>query len=240
MEHWDELWRGGYCFCFGDGAFKPSTDTFLLGGFAQVRQGERVCDLGAGIGLLGLLLLAREATLRVTNVDVSERACAMARQTAAVNGLEERVTVLCADLRRREQLPEANSFDLCTANPPYFPSAAGRVAAGQRGIARAELTCTFDELCTAAAYLLRSGGRFSVVHRAERTAELLETLRRHRLEPKELRFVQKDGVTPPRLVLLTCRRDGGTGLTVHTPLLLQNDDGSDSDELRRIYFRDRG
>lgn len=65
-------------------------------------------------------------------------------------------------------------------------------------------------------------------------------LRRHRLEPKELRFVQKDGVTPPRLVLLTCRRDGGTGLTVHTPLLLQNDDGSDSDELRRIYFRDRG
>ena len=69
---------------------------------------------------------------------------------------------------------------------------------------------------------------------------VLETLRRHRLEPKELRFVQKNSAAPPRLVLLTCRRDGGTGLTVHTPLLLQNDDGSDSDELRRIYFRDRG
>ena len=240
MEHWDELWRGGYLFCFGDGAFKPSTDTFLLGGFAQVRQGERVCDLGAGIGLLGLLLLAREATLRVTNVDVSERACAMARQTAAVNGLEERVTVLCADLRDRASLPGANSFDVCTANPPYFPTDSGRVAAGQRGIARAELTCTFDELCTAAAYLLRSGGRFYMVHRAERTAELMETLRHHRLEPKELRFVQKGSATPPRLVLLGCRRDGGAGLTVHTPLLLQKDDGSDSDELRRIYFRDRG
>lgn len=240
MERWDELWPGGLRFCFGDGAFKPSTDTFLLGGFAQVRQGERVCDLGAGIGLLGLLLLAREATLRVTNIDVDETACAMASRSAAANGLDGRVTVLCADLRRREQLPEANSFDLCTANPPYFPSAAGRVAAGQRGIARAELTCAFDELCTAAAYLLRSGGRFYMVHRAERTAELMETLRHHRLEPKELRFVQKDSATLPRLVLLGCRRDGGAGLTVHTPLLLQNDDGSDSDELRRIYFRDRG
>ena len=239
MEHWDELWRGGYRFCFGDGAFKPSTDTFLLGGFAQVRQGERVCDLGAGIGLLGLLLLAREATLRVTNVDVSERACAMARQTAAVNGLEERVTVLCADLRRREQLPEANSFDLCTANPPYFPSAAGRVAAGQRGAARSELTCTLAELCGAASYLLRSGGQLCLVYRAARLAELMALLRAHKLEPKELQTVQKTIDTPPRLVLLRCRKDGGTGLDIRPPLLLQKGDGSESEALGRCYFRDR-
>ena len=126
------------------------------------------------------------------------------------------------------------------SNPPYFPPGTGRVAEGRRGAARAEVSCTFDELCAAVGYLLRSGGRFCCVHRAERTAELLETLRRHRLEPKTLRFVQKDACTPPRLVLLGCRRDGGTGLTVHTPLLLQNGDGSESQELRRIYFRDRG
>ena len=105
---------------------------------------------------------------------------------------------------------------------------------------RAELQCAMEELCAAAAYLLRSGGRLYLVHRAERTAELTDTLRRHRLEPKELRFVQKDSRTPPRLVLLGCRRDGGTGLTVHTPLLLQDDHGGESQELRRIYFRDRG
>ena len=240
MERWDELWPGGLRFCFGDGAFKPSTDTFLLGGFAAVRRGERVCDLGAGIGLLGLLLLGRESDLRVTDIDVDETACAMASRSAAANGLDGRITVLRADLRDRASLPGANSFDVCTANPPYFPTGSGRVAAGQRGAARTELTCTPDDLCGAAAYLLRSGGRFYMVHRAERTAELMETLRHHRLEPKELRFVQKDSATPPRLVLLGCRRDGGAGLTVHTPLLLQKDGGGDSDELRRIYFRDRG
>ena len=132
------------------------------------------------------------------------------------------------------------SFDVCVANPPYFPPHTGRVAEGSRGVQRAELQCTMDELCAAAAYLLRSGGRLYLIHRAERTAELTDILRRHRLEPKELRFVQKDSRTPPRLVLLSCRRDGGTGLTVRTPLLLQDEHGGESQELRRIYFRDRG
>ena len=213
MEHWDELWPGGFRFRFDDNVFKPSTDTFLLGDFAEVRRGERVCDLGAGIGL--------------------------AEENAAVNGLEDRVAVLRADLRDRTALPKAGSFDLCVANPPYFPPHTGRVAEGSRGTARSETACTFDQLCAAAAYLLRSGGRFCLVHRAERTAELMDVLRRHRLEPKVLRFVQKDAQTPPRLVLLSCRRHGGAGLAVHTPLLLQAD-GGESGELRRIYFKDRG
>ena len=148
--------------------------------------------------------------------------------------------MLRADLRDRTALPKAGSFDLCVANPPYFPLHTGRVAEGSRGVQRAELQCTMDELCAAAAYLLRSGGRFCLVHRAERTAELMDVLRRHRLEPKVLRFVQKDSRTPPRLVLLGCRRDGGTGLTVRTPLLLQDEHGGESQELRRIYFKDRG
>ena len=231
MEHWDELWPGGFRFRFDDNVFKPSTDTFLLGGFAQVRRGERVCDLGAGIGLPGLMLLSREPEVHITDIDIDETACALARQqelhitnididsaacalaeeNAAVNGLEDRVAVLRADLRDRTALPKAGSFDLCVANPPYFPPHTGRVAEGSRGTARSETACAFDQLCAAAAYLLCSGGRFCLVHRAERTAELMDVLRRHRLEPKLLRFVQKDAQTPPRLVLLSCRRHGGAG-----------------------------
>ena len=75
MERWDTLWPGGWTFCFGDGAFKPSTDSFLLGGFPPLRRGWRVCDLGAGTGLLGLLLLAREPALTVTGLELSPAAC---------------------------------------------------------------------------------------------------------------------------------------------------------------------
>ena len=135
MEHWDELWPGGFRFRFDDNVFKPSTDTFLLGDFAEVRRGERVCDLGAGIGLLGLLLLARQQELHITNIDIDSAACALAEENAAVNGLEDRVAVLRADLRDRTALPKAGSFDLCVANPPYFPPHTGRVAEGSRGTA---------------------------------------------------------------------------------------------------------
>lgn len=132
MEHWDELWPGGFRFRFDDNVFKPSTDTFLLGDFAEVRRGERVCDLGAGIGLLGLLLLARQQELHITNIDIDSAACALAEENAAVNGMEDRVAVLRADLRDRTALPKAGSFDLCVANPPYFPPHTGRVAEGSR------------------------------------------------------------------------------------------------------------
>lgn len=240
MERWDQLYPGGFRFCFGSGVFKPSTDTFLLGDFAHVRPGERVCDLGAGTGLLGLLLLSRQPGCRITNVELDGAACALAEKNTAANGLTDRMTTVQGDLRCRETLPPANSFDVCVSNPPYFPAARGKVATGSRGDARAETCCTLEELCAAASYLLRSGGRLYLVHRAERLAELLERLRQHRLEPKELRFVQKDAATPPRLVLLGCRLDGGTGLSVATPLLLQTAEGTDSSELRRIYFKDRG
>ena len=103
-----------------------------------------------------------------------------------------------------------------------------------------ELACTMEQLCAAAAYLLRSGGQFCLVYRTERLAELMETLRRHRLEPKVLRFVQKNAASAPSLLLLACRKDGGTGLTVQPPLLLQNDDGTETPELRRIYFKEKG
>ena len=226
MERWDTLWPGGWTFCFGDGAFKPSTDSFLLGSFPPLRRSWRVCDLGAGAGLLGLLLLAREPSLTVTGLELSPAACALAERTAAANGLTGRLVTL--------------PFDLAVSNPPYFPAGGGKTASGSRGDARSELTCTMAQLCGAASYLLRSGGQFCLVYRPERLAELLETLRRYRLEPKVLRFVQKNGVSAPSLVLLACRKDGRTGLTVPPPLLLQNADGTETEELRRIYFKDKG
>lgn len=240
MERWDTLWPGGWTFCFDDGVFKPSTDSFLLGSFPPLRKNWRVCDLGAGTGLLGLLLLAREPALTVTGLELSPAACALAARTAAANSLSDRLVTLHCDLRERSRLPQAGSFDLAVSNPPYFPAGSGRAAAGSRGDARTELTCTMAQLCGAASYLLRSGGQFCLVHRTERLAELLETLRRCRLEPKALRFVQKNGTSAPSLVLLACRKDGRTGLTVQPPLLLQNADGTETEELRRIYFKDKG
>ena len=240
MEHWDRL-RGDQGFYWDDGLFRPSTDTFLLGGFPVLRRGERVCDLGAGTGLLGALLLTREPSLTVTGLELREDACRLARRTAERSGWQERLLCRQGDLRRREDLPPAGGFDLVVSNPPYFPPETGRVSPQEtRSVARSEVVCTLEDVCRAAGWLLRWGGRFCVVFPTERLAELMETLRRHRLEPKVLRFVQKNAASAPSLLLMACRKDGGTGLAVQPPLLLQNDDGTETPELRRIYFKEKG
>ena len=108
---------------------------------------------------------------------------------------------------------------------------------GARRTARAEVTCTLEDVCRAASYLVRWGGTFCLVHKPERLADLLCTLREHGLEPKRLRFVCKTGGNAPSLVLAEARRGGKPGLTVEAPLLLQNSDGTPTSEVDAIYFR---
>lgn len=240
MEKMDQLWPGGYRFFFDDTLFQPGTDSFLLGSFPVLKRNEKVCDLGAGTGLLGLLLLAREPSLHITNVELQAAACQLAQRNAAINDLDASITCLQTDLRNSSALPAAGSFDLVISNPPYFAAGSGlRAAQPARDAARCDATCTLDELCAAAARLLRWGGRFALCFRTERMAELMETARRHGLEPKRLRLVQNRASSAPSLLLLECRRGGRAGLTVDAPLLMTKEDGSPSAEMDAIYFRDK-
>jgi tRNA1(Val) A37 N6-methylase TrmN6 len=239
MEHRDRLWPGGYTFLYDDGLFRPSTDTFLLGAFPRLRRGMTVCELGAGTGLLSLLLLAREPELTVTGVELQPQACALFRRTAEENGLQGRMHCLEGDLR--QGLLPPGRFRLAVANPPYFPPDAGAVAPdAARRTARAETDCTLAQLCAAAARALTWGGSFCLVHRPDRLADVLEELRRVRLEPKRLRFVHHTAAARPSLFLLEARLGGGVGLTVEPPLLLlHGPDGGETEDVRRAYFRDK-
>ena len=236
MERAERLWPNGPRYLYDEQCFPPSTDSFLLGGFALPRRGQRVCDLGAGAGLLGLLLLAREPSLTVTGIERDEHACEMLRRNAAENGVP--MTALCADLRQREALP-AGAFQLAVSNPPYFAPHTGAVAEGQRGSARAELTASLDDIFAAAERLLQWGGRFCLVYRPERLAALMAAAVTHGLEPKRLRMVQHTAQSTPSLLLLECRRGGKSGLSVEPPLLLRLPDGGESPDVRRAYFRDK-
>lgn len=236
MERIERLWPGGLRYVYDVGCFPPSTDSFLLGGFPCLRRGETVCDLGAGAGLLSLLLLAREPSLRVTALEQDSHACAMLRRNAAENGLT--LHVVEGDLRDTAAMAPGQ-FRLVVSNPPYFAPHTGAVADGSRGQARAELTADIDDVCAAAERLLQWGGRFCVVYRPERLAALLTAAVRHHLEPKRLRFVQKDAFSAPSLLLLECRRGGNPALTVEPPLLLRLPDGSESADVQHAYFRDK-
>ena len=236
MEYWEPLKPGGYRFVYDDTLFRPGTDTFLLSSMPRLKPNLRVCDLGCGTGLLGLLLLQRQPGLSVTGIDLQPEAIRLAEKAAAENGLSQNLRFVCGDLR--EPVLPANSFDLVVCNPPYYPAGSGKLASTPaRRTARSEESCTLEELCRAAARLLPWGNHFCMVHKPERLTDLCCTLRACGLEPKRLRFVCKKAGSAPSLVLLDACRGGKPGLIVEEPLILQNSDGSPTAEVDAIYFR---
>ncbi|WP_312942034.1 methyltransferase [Oscillibacter sp.] len=238
MEQWDSLCFGGLRFCWDECAHKPGTDSFLLGSFPLLRPGLRVCDLGSGTGLLGLLLLQRQRELQITGVEIQPHAATLADKAAAENGLCDRLRTLEGDLRQIRELLPAGSFDLCVSNPPYFSSGSGLTAPlPARRTARSETDCTLLDLCRAAAYLLRWGGSFCLVHRPERLCDLLCALRENQLEPKRMRMVEARPGAAPSLLLLEARRGGKPGLSIGPPLCLTDESGRPSAEYAAAYFR---
>lgn len=230
MVKTDRLWLDGPHFYYDTALFPPTTDSFALGYFARPKRGDAVCDLGCGTGLLGVLLLAREPSLRLVNVEQNAEALALAERTFAENGWS---AVFCmGDLRDAAVLPAAGSMDYCVSNPPYFPVGSGARAEGEaRQNARAEAQCTLAELCAAAARVLRWGGSFALVYRPERLADLLCELRAHAIEPKRLRFVVPRADAAPSLVLVEAKRGGKAGLTLEPPLIVG------SAEWDKVYFK---
>lgn len=238
MECWDRLCPDGYRFIYDDTLFPPGTDTFVLSAFPRLKPGMRVCDLCSGTGLLGLLLLQRRPELTVTGVELLPEAAVLGNRTAAANGLEDRLAVRVGDIRQIRELLPPTAFDLVVCNPPYYPAGSGHLPESEaRRAARAETTCTLEDVCAAASYLLPWGGRFCLVHKPERLADLCCALRGAGLELKRLRPVCSRAGAAPSLLLAEGRRGGRPGVEILPPLVLQNQDGTPTAELDAIYFR---
>ena len=238
MEHWESLCPGGLRFVYDDVHFRPGTDSFALSSLPCLKPGWRVCDLGCGTGLLSLLLLQRQPQLQVTGVELQPQAAELCRRAAAENQLGDRLCTITGDLRKIRSLLPAGSFDLVVCNPPYYPPGSGKVsAAAPLRDARSEHGCTLEEVCAAAAYLLRWGGSFCLVHKPERMADVLCALRASSLEAKRLRMVSCRAGLAPSLVLAEGRRGGRPGLQIDPPLILETPEGVPTQEVDAIYFR---
>ena len=239
QAEYDDLWPGGPRFARSGAGFALGTDSVLLADFAAQRRGvRRIADLGCGAGVLAVLLLRALEQATAVGIELQPDAAQLARGNIKANGLSGRAQILCADLREHRTLLPAGSFDLVVANPPYFAAGSGHTSPDPvRAHARDERTCTMQDICTAMAYLTRWGGSAALVHRPERLSELLCALTAAGLEPKRLRTVARTADAAPSLVLVGARRGGKPGLRILPPLALCAPDGTDSEEIRRIYHR---
>ena len=237
MTDFTELWPGGPRFAPW-APFPLGTDSVLLADFAPLAGVKRFVDLGCASGALGLLLLARSERLHMTGLELSAEAAALAEENLRQNGWEARGEIVCGDIRQAYSLFRAGSFDLVVANPPFYPVGSGALPSdAARAAARGEVECTLAQLVEAAAFLCRTGGRFCLVHKPERLAEVFAEMCAQGLEPKRLRLVCARSGAAPSLALIEGRRGGAPGLSVESALVLEDENGEPSAELRRIYHR---
>ena len=238
MNNFVELWSGGPTFAQSE-HFKLGTDSILLADFVKIGSYRRGIDLGCGSGILPLLLLNRSEKLCMTGLEINEEACTCARENLARNGFEARSNIVLGDIKNCRSLFRSGELDLVVANPPYFAEGTGYSSPdASRANAREEKSCSLDDICSAAAFLCKTGGAFCLVHRAERLSEVFCKLSEVGLEPKRLRTVSHNASNEPSLVLIEARRGGKPGLKIMPPLFLRNSDGSETDEVLKIYHRE--
>lgn len=237
MAEFNRLWENGPLFAQAD-HFKLSTDCVLLADFVNISGAAKGIDLGCASGAITLLLLSKNDRITMTGLEILSAAVSAAEENMSVNSLQDRSEIICGDIRDHRSLFNSGSFDFAVSNPPYYSISSGYVSPKEnKAAARSELSCSLDDVCTAAAFLCRTGGSFFMVYKPERLAEALRVMSEKGLEPKRLRLVCADASKPPSLVLIEARRGGRPGLNIEASLYLNDPDGTASEEYRRIYHR---
>lgn len=235
-ERLDELHRNGYQIIQHSGKFCFGMDAVLLSGFARVKPGERALDLGTGTGIIPILLRGKTEGRDFTGLEIQEESADMARRSVAYNHLEESISIVTGDIKEAAALFGAASFDVVTSNPPYMTGNHGLVNPEQpKAIARHELLCTLEDVVRETSKVLRPGGRFYLVHRPFRLAEIMTVLVKYKLEPKRMRLVYPFADKEPNMVLLEALSGGRSRITVEKPLIVYKEQGVYTDEIYDVY-----
>lgn len=235
-ERIDNLQRNGYqiiqdCerFCFG-------MDAVLLSGFAKVKAGGRVLDMGTGTGIIPILLEAKTQAAHLTGLEIQEESADMARRSVLLNHLEAKIDIITGDIKEADTLFQAASFDVITCNPPYMIGQHGITNPdAPKAIARHEILCTLEDVVEKAAVLLKPGGNFYMVHRPFRLAEIITVMTKYKLEPKRMRLVYPYVDKEPNMVLIEGCRGGRPRMTVEKPLIVYKEPGKYTDEIYEVY-----
>ena len=234
-ERLDDLQNGYFIiqntknFCYG-------IDAVLLAGFARVKPGERVLDMGTGTGIIPILLKAKTPGEHFTGLEIQEESAQMARRSVVYNGLEKDIEIRTGDIREAAAIFARASFSVVTCNPPYMTGSHGLVNPHlPKAIARHEVLCTLEDVISQAAQVLEPRGRFYMVHRPFRLAEIMGLMMKYQLEPKRMRLVYPYVDKEPNMVLIEGLLGGNPRITVEKPLIVYERPGVYTDEIREIY-----
>lgn len=186
--------------------FKFSSDTFRLANFSMPKSKERITvDLGCGCGGILLWWYAHGFCGKTIAVDIQKKACDLLRKSVKLSNLEEQIEIICEDIKSLNKIPKA-SVDLIVCNPPYFNS--GKISKKvTRAVARHEVKVSLEEIIKVAGTLLKSTGRLCMCYRADKLCDMLTSMRKENIEPKQVKFIGLDNNKPIKFFMVEGKKN---------------------------------
>lgn len=238
-ERVDDLHRNGYKiiqspenFCFG-------CDAVLLSAFATIKPFEHALDLGTGTGIIPILLEAKTKGEKFYGLEIQKEMVEMSRRSVQLNNLSSKIEIIEGNIKDLATIFKPSQFDVITTNPPYMNSGAGLINDfDNKAIARHEILCNLEDIILGSAKCLKTNGRFYMIHRPHRLVDIIYYLRNYNLEPKKIRFVHPKFHKEPSMVLIEAIKNAKPMLKTLPPLIMYKDDGTYTDEINDIYYKD--
>lgn len=215
-------------FCFG-------IDAVLLANFAKIKSGQSGVDLGTGTGIIPLIIAGKSEAKHLYGVEIQTIVAEMAKRTINLNRLEDKIDIINCDLKDIESHLPKHSFDFVTSNPPYMNPTGIENQNEMVRISKQEIKCNLEDVFVAAAYLLKQGGAFYMIHRPNRIIDMSVFSRRYKLELKELKLIHPSINKAPNLALMKFVKNGKSDLKILPPLYVYDENGNYTQEINKIY-----
>lgn len=217
-------------FCFG-------MDSVILSDFAKnIKNNSTVLDLGTGTGIISILLTAKINVKKIYGIELQEEVAKMANKSIKLNKLENKIEIINDNIKNLEKYFKKNSIDAIVTNPPYKKENTGVKNENKiKLISKYELEACLEDFIKISSILLKDKGEFYIVHRPDRVVDIIEILRKYKLEPKLIKLVYPKINKAPNLILIKCVKNANNFLKFEEPLIVYNNDNTYTEKILKIY-----
>lgn len=216
--------------------FMFSLDSVLLANFVKTNKKMNVIDFCTGNAPIPLFLSFKECN-KIVGIELQEDIYILAKESIKINNLEKKIQIINMDVKNISNIYETDTFDLITCNPPYFKLTENSNINNneKKAIARHEISLNLDDIFNVAKKILKNNGRIAMVHRTDRLVDIIESMKKHNIEPKRIRFVFPKLGKKSNMILIEGSKDGKPGIVVEKPLIAHDDNGDYTEEIQRIF-----
>lgn len=223
---------GSIKICQPKEGYRFSVDALILASFVNLRTLNRAVDIGAGTGIIGIILAKKYPQANITMIEIQPELAELAIQSVKLNNIENRTRIICMDAKDFNE----TGFDLAITNPPFRRPGTGKMSPREeKALARHELSLTITDIARIGQRLLKHKGRLCMIHLPERLTEIVRIMSKHDLEIKRLRFVHSKLNTEAKMVLIEAVKGGRVSLRVEPPLHVYKENGTYTEEMKKIY-----